>query len=222
MERTGAGLSDTMLLIKAGCFRKIEQYNQPQLLFIAKKYLAKKYLTKDYQTKSYPVKNHPGKSSRHRMDESSASLLDPLLDSDDSLKLVPTPPPMRDLSLEQKLRVEEEVFGFITSIHPMEYYRKKINDPEVILANELSQHIGRVVKVAGILVTSKTVLTKTDELMQFISFEDETAIFETIFFPKTFKKYALLLSHQRPYILKGMVESEFGVVSLNVYEIEQM
>lgn len=202
IKRTGAGLNDTTLLIKAGCFRNIEPYNQPQLLFMAKRYLAK--------------------NAWHKKEKSGGSLLEPLFDSDDYSKTAPTPPPMRDISFEQKLRIEEEVFGFITSIHPMEYYRRKINDPDVILAKDLAQHTGGVVKAAGILVTSKTVLTKTDELMQFISFEDETAIFETIFFPKTFKKYALLLSHQRPYTLKGRVESEFGVVSLNVYEIERL
>jgi DNA polymerase III alpha subunit len=56
--------------------------------------------------------------------------------------------------------------------------------------------------------------------MQFISFEDETAIFETVFFPKTYTRYSRRLTHHRPYILTGKVDSEFGVVSLNVNGIE--
>ena len=75
---------------------------------------------------------------------------------------------------------------------------------------------------AGILITAKTVPTKNDELMQFISFEDETAIFETVFFPKVFKEHALTLAYQQPYILHGKVETEFDVISLNVYDIETL
>ena len=131
-----------------------------------------------------------------------------------------TPPPMRDISREQKLRIEQELFGFIASIHPMDYYRKFIDDQGVLPAVELGQHTGRTVKVAGILVTTKTVMTKKDELMQFISFEDETAIFETVFFPRVFKKNALRLWNQAPYILTGRVDSEFGVISLNVHDLK--
>jgi DNA polymerase III alpha subunit len=127
---------------------------------------------------------------------------------------------MRDISREQKLCVEQKLFGFIASIHPMDYYRKLIDDQGVLPAVELGRHTGRTVKVAGILLTAKTVMTKKDELMQFISFEDETAIFETVFFPRVFKKNVLKLWHQAPYILTGRVDSEFGVISLNVFDLE--
>jgi len=62
--------------------------------------------------------------------------------------------------------------------------------------------------------------TRDEELMQFISFEDETDIFETVFFPRVYKAHALRLSHQQPYILYGKVEEEFGVISLNVEELK--
>jgi DNA polymerase III alpha subunit len=102
----------------------------------------------------------------------------------------------------------------------MEHYRTYINDPAVLSASQLGKHIGRTVKVAGILVTAKTVMTKKDELMQFISFEDETAIFETVFFPRVFKKNALRLWNQAPYILTGRVDAEFGAISLNVHGLK--
>jgi len=193
MERTGAELTDTVILIKAGCFRNVERYNQPQLLFMAKNF-------------------------RHRGEKRDEDMLCDLTRYSRRV----TPPPMRDIRREQKLRIEQELFGFIASVHPMEYYRRFIDDPQVIPARELERHVGRTVKVAGILVTAKTVLTRNAELMQFISFEDETAIFETIFFPRVYKKYALRLSHQAPYVLTGRVGAEFEVISLNVFSIEMV
>ncbi len=191
MERTDAGLIDTTILIKAGCFRNIEQYNQPQLLFMAKSYFRRR--------------ERQGEDMLYNMNRYSARV---------------TPPPMRDISREQKLRIEQDLFGFMASIHPMDFYRKFLDGQTIIPAEELGRYVGRTVKAAGILVTAKTVMTKNDELMQFISFEDETAIFETIFFPRVFKKNAPRLWHRTPYILKGRVDSEFGAISLNVFDVE--
>jgi DNA polymerase III alpha subunit len=193
MERTDAGFTDTAILVKAGCFRNVERYNQPQLLFMAK--------------------NH-----RHRGERGDESLLHEISRCGSRV----TPPPMRDIDLERKLHNEQELFGFIASMHPMEYYRRFIDDALVITAGDLEGHLDRTVKVAGILVTAKTVLTKNDELMQFISFEDETALFETVFFPRVYKRHALILSHQVPYTLTGKVVAEFGVISLNVFDIEKV
>lgn len=191
MERTRAGLPDTVLLIKAGCFRNCGPHNQPQLLYIAHVF------------------------SRGR-DKKRNDRSEGLLYYEQSI----TPPPIEDIPPEQKLKNEIELYGFIVSEHPMKHWRKRIKDPEVIFARELERHVGKKVKVSGILITAKTVPTKNDELMQFISFEDETAIFETVFFPKVFKKHALTLAYQQPYILHGKVETEFDVISLNVYDIE--
>jgi len=190
MRRTKAGRADTELLIKAGCFRNVERYNVPQLLYLA---------------------NLRGEGEEET----------PLC-SAMRYEAGITPPPMRDLDQKRKLRMEEDLFGFIASVHPMSCFRNKISDPGVIRARDLGRHEGRRVRVAGILVTAKTVMTKNDELMQFISFEDETALIETVFFPKVFKRHALGLSHARPYLLFGRVESEFGVISLHVYDIRPL
>lgn len=193
MRRTGAGVKDTVLLIKACCFRNVETCNQPQLLYIVK-------------------------SLRRQEEKDTGDLLCPVTHYGPR----PTPPPMRDISVDQKLKNEQELFGFITSVHPMSHYRRRVKDKEIIAAKKLSAFVNQRVKVAGIFVTAKTVMTKNDELMQFVSFEDETAIFETVFFPETYKKYALRLATQRPYVLTGRVDEEFGVISLNVEEIRPL
>ncbi len=190
IERTDAKLKDTVILIKAGCFRNSGQYNQPQLLFMAHKRLAEK--GSHFETGLF-ADMKPQKAIR--------------------------PPPMRDITYEQRLKQELEIYDAFISIHPMAYYRNKIREKGIIPAKDLSNHKEQYVKVAGILITSKTVMTKEDELMKFISFEDETAIFETVFFPKIYKKFALMLSYQRPYILRGRVDVEFDTIIFNVRDI---
>ena len=65
-------------------------------------------------------------------------------------------------------------------------------------------------------VTRKEVLTREGEEMEFFTFEDQTGIFETVFFPKPFRRFCQDLDMGHAYLLHGLVESEFDVVSLNV------
>jgi error-prone DNA polymerase len=224
MGRTGAGLADTVLLIRAECFRVSGPVNgaapgadapgektraqapftQPQLLYIAHAFDRRR------------EKGGAPAGGVHAAGNPRSPATGSLFTGEEAI----TPPPMRDISPLQRIGNELELYGFPVSIHPMEHWRKKVRDGRVIPAKELDGHVGKTVRVAGILITAKTVLTRQNDLMQFISFEDETAIFETVFFPKTYSRYSRRLAHQRPYILTGRVDSEFGVVSLNVREIE--
>ena len=59
-------------------------------------------------------------------------------------------------------------------------------------------------------------MTKSRAPMKFISFEDTTGIYETIFFPDTYRRFSGVLGQDRPYIIKGKVEEDFGTISLIV------
>ncbi len=52
--------------------------------------------------------------------------------------------------------------------------------------------------------------------MKFISFEDTTALYETVFFPKEYNQFCHMLNEMRPYILKGKIEKDFGSIGLTV------
>src|SRR2546428_13826765 len=56
--------------------------------------------------------------------------------------------------------------------------------------------------------------------MEFISFEDTTAIYETTFFPRAYERFCGMLTTARPYVLKGRVEEEFGAVAMTVEEAD--
>jgi error-prone DNA polymerase len=79
--------------------------------------------------------------------------------------------------------------------------------------------VGRRVWVLGWPITRKEVLTREGEAMEFVSFEDTTAIYETIFFPQAFRRFCQDLDMNRAYLLYGQVGSEFGAVSLQVHQL---
>jgi DNA polymerase III alpha subunit len=55
--------------------------------------------------------------------------------------------------------------------------------------------------------------------MEFITFEDDTAIYETVLFPKAFSKYKHLLIASTPFILQGIVQNDQGAICLNLHNI---
>ena len=80
----------------------------------------------------------------------------------------------------------------------------------------IASQVGKRVRFAGWLITGKTVSTKQGEAMEFLTFEDETGLIETTFFPKTYARYCHLLTTGRPYLLSGLVEEDFGAVTVTV------
>jgi DNA polymerase III alpha subunit len=87
---------------------------------------------------------------------------------------------------------------------------------KMIKAEKLGEFVGRKVSLAGWLLTGKLVSTRKGEPMQFLTFEDETAIFETTFFPQVHRRFCHMLDRGRPYILSGLVEEDFGAITLTV------
>ena len=131
-------------------------------------------------------------------------------------------PRSANYDLKTQLQHEFETLGFLISRHPLTLYRNKIDRLSYVKGEDLHQHVGKVVTMIGWLVTRKMTRTKKNEMMEFISFEDTTTIYETVFFPKTYHKFCYMLNHSRPYLLKGKVEEEFGAVTLNVSQIKYL
>ncbi len=86
-------------------------------------------------------------------------------------------------------------------------------------AKDIPQHLGKIVKVVGWPVSRKPVMTAAGQAMEFFSFEDNTAIFETVLFPKAYAQFTTTLDYLEPYLLEGRVEADHGAVYLNIHNI---
>jgi error-prone DNA polymerase len=128
-------------------------------------------------------------------------------------------PELPPYSQEIVLKHEEETLGFLLSIHPLDRHRERLKGFRYVRARELRDHMGKRVTLIGWQITGKTVHTKDGEDMKFVSFEDTTGIYETVFFPKAYNRFCHMLNAARPYILKGRVEEAFGALTLNVEDL---
>ena len=132
-------------------------------------------------------------------------------------------PPLTDLTRARQWQQEIETLGLVLSVHPLTMWEAVIwaLPYRPVPASQLARYVGKRVWVAGWPISRKEVMTKAREPMEFFSFEDQTAIYETVFFPKAFQRFCQELNTDRAYLLYGRVESEFGTVSLNVEQRSQ-
>jgi len=102
----------------------------------------------------------------------------------------------------------------------MVLYAGALNRRRIIKAIDLPCFAGRHVCIAGLLITGKVVHTKRGDPMEFLTFEDETGLVETTFFPKAYSRFCAMLGKDRPFILHGKVEEDFGAHTLTVERVD--
>ena len=183
-------LQDVKALIKAGCFDSISRsITRPGLMWQALSFFHQK--EEDKTPTLFDQVKTPVPS------QGPSSLKEPYSDA-----------------LMRKHEIE--TLGFYFSIHPLDLYRRKLSGMDYVPAKDLALHVGETVTTIGWQVTGKTIRTKTGETMKFVSFEDTTGLYETVFFPKIYNRYCHLLNAAKPYLIKGKVEEDFGALCLTV------
>jgi len=132
------------------------------------------------------------------------------------------PPVLPPDDAMELLRRQFATLGFLCDRHPITLFEDALQRYGVVKAEELRRYAGRRVRIAGWLITGKMVSTKHGEPMEFLTFEDETGLVETTFFPEAYDRFCRMLDADRPYILEGRVEEEFGAVTLTVDRVKRV
>ncbi len=126
------------------------------------------------------------------------------------------PPQVPRYSTRTILEHELETLDFLISRHPLSLYAGQLSNLKHVRGSDLPKYVGKRITTVGWWVTGKVVTTKEDEPMEFISFEDTSALYETTFFPQAYARFCHMLNRSRPYVLTGLVEEDFGAVTLTV------
>ncbi len=190
LDRTGSRihLQDVRILIKAGCFDGIGEghVSRPGLMWQALGFF-------DQKEKAPGLFSMPNK-----------------------IPLAPPDPASLPYPKDLMLKHESETLGLLFSIHPLDRYRDITEHLHYVRARDLHTKAGKHVTTIGWYITGKTVRTKKNDTMKFVSFEDQTGIYETVFFPEAYNRYCHMLNASRPYILKGKVEENSGAITMAV------
>ncbi|MCF7804495.1 MAG: DNA polymerase III subunit alpha [Candidatus Marinimicrobia bacterium] len=131
------------------------------------------------------------------------------------------PPAMPEVEERDAYRMEIESFGFPVSQHPLDHYEWYVG-PRTIKARNIGAYVGKRVNLAGINITRKAIRTRGGERMEFLTFEDQTDIFECVLFPEAYERYNDLVRWEQLFVLQGTVEENFGVYSVTIHKMQSL
>ena len=126
-------------------------------------------------------------------------------------------PLVDDYDKQEKLAYEKEVMGIYVSGHPLDEYADIIE--ENVTANSMDfvydEETGtspavdkKKVVVGGIITESKTIYTKNNDAMAFVTLEDVYGSIEVIIFSKYYEKYRRYLAEDSRVFITGKVSNE--------------
>ena len=130
-------------------------------------------------------------------------------------------PIKNDLTADEIYRLEIDTFGYPISFHPLKPYRSIVSK-RISFAKDIPNKLGEHIYLLGMYITRKETRTNSNELMQFLTLEDETDIYECILFPKVFSEFGDIIHWETLFIIYGKVEQAFGVYNINIDKIASL
>lgn len=133
-----------------------------------------------------------------------------------------------EMDKKDLLSQEKDVLGLYISGHPLDSYSAEIDkfsnvkSYELVLDEETGKTTfldGQLVKFIGIVNNVKIKITKNNDIMAFVTFEDLYGEITTIVFPKTYVQYKAVLYEDNIVKVEGRVnikEDELSVVALKL------
>lgn len=119
-----------------------------------------------------------------------------------------TLPEIEEMPKEQILALEKEITGFYITGHPLDKYREQMQQFMTIESLTATEKMdGKIVKIAGLIVSAKRISTKKGETMCFIEVEDFTNKIEIVVFPKVFYQFINVLVPDTPVIVSGRLNA---------------
>jgi DNA polymerase III subunit alpha len=146
-----------------------------------------------------------------------ASLFDGLASAPKStLTLVETSP----MPAPETLSWEKELLGLYISGHPLDRFESHIGKTKNTIAQLLSKKNARGQILVAHIDTIKTLITKSNTRMAFVTLSDKTGIAEGVVFPESFKKIGQLLVEGSVAAMKCSVSDRNDRTSILIDELK--
>ncbi len=130
-------------------------------------------------------------------------------------------PEVEEWDEKEKLKREKEALGFYITGHPLEGFRKEIENLCTCEIQDIYELEDKsTVKIAGMVEDIKVKRTKKGEKMANIMLEDMTGSIEVVVFPDLFNRCQQILDSDEPVFIKGSVEVNETSIKIIAQEIE--
>ncbi|MBW6472505.1 MAG: DNA polymerase III subunit alpha [Anaerolineaceae bacterium] len=115
-----------------------------------------------------------------------------------------------DWSLAERAQAQEQILGLSVDVHPLELVKSQILQAGALSTNDVGEHVGESIVVAGLRLSSHRARTTRGELMLFMSIEDLEGMLELVFFPAIYQQFRQILRGPGTFLFRGTVEKDEG------------
>ncbi len=127
-----------------------------------------------------------------------------------------------EYSLPEILALEDEVLEMTPTAHPMTPFTACARERGAVPALALPRFAGKIITLAGFLVTRRRAPTRNGDYMEFATLEDTTDIFEVTLFPDAYRRFGRLLRSAGPFLIKGKVEDQYGAMTITAARLDYL
>ncbi|MDD5721244.1 MAG: DNA polymerase III subunit alpha [Candidatus Pacebacteria bacterium] len=126
-------------------------------------------------------------------------------------------------SQAEKLLWEKELLGLYISGHPLDRLREKL-EKRTVNIKKIKEEFGNgmQITIAGIIETSRQVVTRNNERMAFLKIADLTDSIEAVAFPSLFKESIEILIAEKCIALSGKVSNKNGEKSIIIEAVKEI
>ena len=118
----------------------------------------------------------------------------------------PEPDDAAEFNPDELLKMEKEMLGLYISGHPLASINALLEEQAETKASDIpDRKEGEMVTVGGILSSCRKLTTRRKELMMVANLEDMTGTIPLVIFPRSYEKYASMLSDDAIVIIKGKI-----------------
>jgi DNA polymerase-3 subunit alpha len=140
------------------------------------------------------------------------------------------PPPLRlpeaqDWPLLERLAFEAEAVGFHLSAHPLDTYKRALSKLGVVSSAQIAERArggGGRMKLAGTVVSSRSMRTKTGNRMAFVRMSDAQGAYEVTFFSEVLVRAGDQLAEGQALIVTADARVDGDTLRLTAQDVEPL
>ncbi len=177
-------------------------------------------IAENYEVISEFAKNlEKAKSSNQDQGDLFASFSDDAASNlQQKLKLKPFPP----FAVMEKLKKEKEYLGLYVSSRPLKGLSRYLHNKVKFIGDFTEKDLNKTHKIAGMLVSIRTVITKSGTAMAYAELEDPTNKISLVIFPKIYEQFKFKIREYQIFIVEGKLEWRRGELQFSVYGMKNI
>lgn len=124
------------------------------------------------------------------------------------------------LPLMEKLKKEKDYLGLYVSSTPLKGLSKYLKSKAKFIGDFTEKDFAKNHKIAGVLTSIRTVITKSGTAMAYAELEDLTSKIGLVIFPKVYEEFKFKIKEDQILLVDGKLEYRRGYLQFTVFDLK--